>query len=273
MQRAPIIVVIVAVVIAATGITALVYSSAVRRDDAPKAAAQTGQVDRPADELSATARQVAGKVPGAETTAKALGTPAGKPNGDNGRSPATGGEVRTPLASSHSRLASEMTPRQRQAVIKARWLRMRKDLKYRLPSTYKLQRLGRAADPDLRLTDHQKEQIDRLNETMKPKIDQALKEIWARRKKVQEDLRAAIVERNDQEIKVNRSRYTRLFGQENKIRQDVLDKEFRAMLRPVLTADQMEILAGGLSDPEQIRRLYGRRPGTTDSVQYQNTKE
>ena len=214
MQRVLIIGLIVVVVIAAVGIAAMVCTRAVRQDDATEAAAQPGHVDRHDDELSATACcEVARKVTGAETTPKALGTAAGMSSGDDAGSPATGGDVRTPLASSHSRLASQMRPEQRQAIIKARWSRMRQDIKYRLPSTYKLQRLSRAADADLRLTDHQKEQINRLNEAMKPKIDEALKDVWARRKKVQEDLQVAIADQNNQEIKVTRSRYTLLFGQ------------------------------------------------------------
>ncbi|NIA21091.1 MAG: hypothetical protein GWP05_03760 [Anaerolineaceae bacterium] len=259
MKRAPIIILVVVTAIAAAGIAVVLCT---RQDGAPDAAGGQPVVS------TGAAKQLTD----AETAAKATGPAADKAGGDLG----TGGNVRTPLASPHSRLAAEMTPRQRQAVIRSRWLRMRKEVKYRLPSTYKLLRLGRAADADLRLTDHQKEQITLITEAMKPKIEEALKDVWARRQKVQQDMQAAVADRNDQEIQANRSRYTQLVGQGNRIRQDVLDKQFQDMLREVLTAEQMEILTSDLSSPEHIRKLYGRRQATqatSESVQYQNIRE
>lgn len=256
MKRAPIVILVAVTVIAAAGIAVVLCT----RQDGPPDAASGPPV------VSAGAAK---KLTDDETAAKATGPAADKADGDLG----TGGNMRTPLASRHSRLVAEMTPQQRQVVIRARWLRMRSEVKYRLPSTYKLLRLGRAADADLRLTDHQKQQITLLTKAMKPRIEEALKDVWARRQKVQRDLQDAVADRNDQEIKTNGTRYTILVGQENRIRQDVLDKQFREMLHDVLTAEQMEILTSDLSSPEHIRKLYGRRPGASESVQYQNIRE
>ncbi|MBN2583914.1 MAG: hypothetical protein JXL80_12675 [Planctomycetes bacterium] len=248
----------------------LLLVHAMRGPEEP-AAPDTGAVQAPVD--SAAPQPIAGDVP-FETKKQPDLSHRMVASEEHVSQDAAGGDDRpTRPLDKTGQYTIAISPQQRKAMVAARWTRMRTEVKYRLPGTYVLQQLERAVDPTLRLTDQQKAEVGRIDQAMKPKIEEALSQLWSQRDQVRSDLQKAVTDKDQAAIETLRAEYARLYAEESRIRREQLNEQYKALLGEVLTAEQMEMLSGDMKSTATMRKLYGPRQVTSQSIQYQNTGE
>ncbi|HOI54596.1 MAG TPA: hypothetical protein PLP01_05070 [Phycisphaerae bacterium] len=215
----------------------------------------------PRDAVESVARDLAAAEPSGDVPAAR--TPAAK-------SPGAWAGPSRPVSREASAPASvPASSADRSAMVSQRWTRMRSEVKYRLPGTYVVQQLDRSDDAELRLTDDQREAVDRIDEGMKAAIEATLGPVWSQREDVRVRLRAAIVEKNQGAVEMLRGEYARLYGEESRLRREQLNERYKSLLAEVLTEAQMKLFSEEARTVGDTRKLYGPRQVTSQSIQYQ----
>lgn len=116
--------------------------------------------------------------------------------------------------------------------------------KYSLPTDFRLRGLRWQNKGQLKLSDAQQQQVTQFGEVMKPRIEAALQNVWAREAELREQANTLREEGREDEMRAVFEQLGELNRQSNDIKQE-LDTEFRAMLGQILTAEQMEVINSG----------------------------
>jgi hypothetical protein len=136
-----------------------------------------------------------------------------------------------------------------QLLAKRQMERMQREMKYQLPSQWKLQMLAYQRGGELKLSDSQQKQVDAIKEGLKPRMDALLADNWARMDELNNQLRAAWGgAKTPEERTAARQQTEELYKELNQLREAAdqvkrqLDQEFAASLRGVLTAEQNQAI-------------------------------
>ena len=121
--------------------------------------------------------------------------------------------------------------------------RFREQRKYQLPSSWRIQALNfrGGRDPALKLNDAQQQQLAAVNELMKPKIEAALSDYWAKEEQLRQQMDAVQAAGRADEAEALRLQLRDTRTQMDAARND-LDKDYRQMLTSVLTPEQLKAL-------------------------------
>jgi len=268
MTRTLVVVAVAAVVVAVGVVIAVTLIGPKKADQAVvPSAPQGGGAESTVATTTPAGDQGSGsaRAPSPDTRSRTTKRPAETPRSTGGTAPTPPVETATTsanLESFVSGLNQEQEQKLWQLLSRRQMERARRQAQYSLPSEWRVQALNWQKQPELKLNEGQQQQINGVKEALKPRLEAALREVWARNDQISEELQqisAAQATAGDPELAAyKKEQMERLYREMSELNQRAMelkkpfDDEFVSSVTGLLTPEQVKSI-------ESVGKGYGER--------------